>query len=85
MKIPTYEEILKMPIVRVVFDDHSTRFSDHLECEAYGRLMYEDKHKLVLITWVPDSIDAADMEHNWETATIIKGAVKKVERLRRVR
>lgn len=79
MKILTYDLVKNCPIVKVLFDDHCNGGTDLLECEAFGRLVYEDKLKIILVTWAVNDNNADDS--NWETFVLLKSAIRSLKRV----
>ena len=79
MKILTFDLVQKCPIYKVSFLDHCIGGTQLLECEAYGRLVYEDRTKIILVTWAVNDQNADDS--NWETSVILKSAIKSLKRV----
>lgn len=78
MRIPSFKRILQCPIVKLTFDDHCMGATNALECECYGRLVYSDNKKYVIVTWLPRDKDVEVIESNWETFVILKRVVRKI-------
>ena len=81
MKRLTFDLIQDCDILKVRFLDHCAGGTELLECEAYGRLAYEDKLKIILVSWAANDDDPLDS--NWETFVILKSAIRSRKRVGR--
>ena len=71
-----------MKLVKITFLDHCTTLggiNKPITCIVFGLLISEDKTAYYVASWIAEN----KIDENTDTSTILKSAVKKIERIRK--
>lgn len=68
-------------LYKIKFDDHSVGHEEHIECEAVGWVLDDNKHRVTLTSWrVTNSKDEQMARDNVEPFVIVKSCIIKTRK-----